>query len=112
MWFLFGAKDPAQQSLFQSAWFVEGLLSQTLIVHVIRTAKIPFLYSRPSWVLGLLTSFIMAVGVAIPYTRFGANLGLTHLPGIYFSWFAVILISYCGLAQLVKGWFARRYGYY
>ena len=62
MWFLFGANAPSQQSLFQSAWFVEGLLSQTLVVHIIRTAKIPFLQSRTSWALGLLTTFIMALG--------------------------------------------------
>ena len=112
MWFLFGAKEPAQQSLFQSAWFVEGLLSQTLVVHVIRTARIPFLQSRASWALGLLTTFIMALGVTIPYTRFGTNIGLMRLPGMYFLWLALILVTYCVLAQRIKSWFGREYGYY
>ena len=62
MWFLFGAKTPAPQSWFQATWFVEGLLSQTLVVHVIRTAKIPSLPSRVSWALGLLTTLIIALG--------------------------------------------------
>ncbi|MFY9529707.1 MAG: magnesium-translocating P-type ATPase, partial [Candidatus Acidiferrales bacterium] len=112
MWFLFETKAPEHQSLFQSACFVEGLLSQTLVVHVIRTAKIPFIQSRASWALTLLTSAIMAIGLAIPFTRFGLDLGLTPLPGAYFLWLLLILATYCALAQQVKGWFARRYGYY
>ncbi len=57
-------------------------------------------------------SVIMALGIATPYTRFGARLGMTHLPGAYLLWLALILVSYCVLAQQVKGWFARRHGYY
>ncbi len=88
------------------------LLSQTLVVHVIRTAKIPFLQSRASWALTLLTGAIMAVGLAMPFTRFGSSLGLMPLPGAYFLWLLLVLTTYCGLAQQVKGWFARRCGYY
>src|ERR1700730_11709638 len=68
MWFYFEANTPAEQSLFQSGWFVEGLLSQTLIVHMIRTQKIPFIQSMPSYPLLLTTILIMAIGVYIPYS--------------------------------------------
>jgi Mg2+-importing ATPase len=100
MWFLFGARTPATQSLFQPAWFVEGLPSQTLIVHVIRTRRIP------------LTSAVMLAGLAIPFTALGAALGLRPLPLPYFAWPILILATYVDLAQVVKTWFARKYGYY
>jgi len=112
MWFVFGARTPAAQSLFQSAWFVEGLLSQTLIVHVIRTRRLPFLESRASAPLALLTSAVMLAGLVIPFTGFGATLGLRPLPLPYFAWLVLILAAYVGLAQVVKTWFARKYGYY
>ncbi len=112
MWFLFGAKTPAAQSLFQSGWFVEGLLSQTLIVHIIRTRRIPFVESRPAAPLALLTAFVMLAGVVIPFTPLGATLGLQPLPPVYFGWLALILLCYCVLGQVVKSWYARRYGYY
>jgi Mg2+-importing ATPase len=112
MWFIFGARTPATQSLFQSAWFVEGLLSQTLIVHVIRTRRIPFFESRASAPLTLLTSAVMLAGLVIPFTAFGKTLGLGPLPLAYFGWLLLILAGYVVLAQVVKNWFARRYGYY
>jgi Mg2+-importing ATPase len=112
MWFIFGARTLATQSSFQSAWFVEGLLSQTLIVHVIRTRRIPFFESRASAPLTLLTSAVMLAGLAIPSTAFGATLGLRPLPLSYFGWLILILAAYVGLAQVVKAWFARKYGYY
>jgi Mg2+-importing ATPase len=112
MWFVFGARTPSAQSLFQSAWFVEGLLSQTLIVHVIRTRRIPFIESRASAPLTLLTSAVMLAGLVIPFTALGETLGLRPLPLAYFAWLILILSAYVGLAQLVKSWFARKYGYY
>lgn len=112
MWFFFGARTPAGQSLFQSGWFVEGLLSQTLIVHIIRTRKVPFVESRASAPLLLLTSAVMLAGLLIPFTAFGETLALSKLPFAYFGGLAVILVSYVALAQVVKTWFARKYGYY
>ncbi|MGC4048920.1 MAG: cation transporting ATPase C-terminal domain-containing protein [Paludibaculum sp.] len=112
MWFFFRANTPQGQSLFQTGWFVEGLISQTLIVHIIRTRKIPFVESRAALPLSLLTGLVISAGLAIPYTPFGAALGLTPLPGIYFCWLLVILAAYAILAQGVKNWFARRFGYY
>ena len=111
MFFVLKANAPEHQALFQSAWFVEGLLSQTLIVHMIRTRKIPFLQSSPAPALALATAAVMAVGILIPFTVFGRSLGMVPLPGIFFLWLVFILFAYAALAQLVKTWFVRRYGY-
>jgi Mg2+-importing ATPase len=112
MWFFFGARTPEAQSLFQSGWFVEGLLSQTLIVHIIRTRKLPFVESVASAPLVFLTALVMLAGVIIPFTSFGATLGLRPLPLAYFGWLVLILVCYVVLAQAVKTWFARKYGFY
>jgi Mg2+-importing ATPase len=111
MFFVLKANTPAHQALFQSAWFVEGLLSQTLIVHMIRTRKIPFLQSSPAPSLAAATAAVMAVGIVIPFTRFGRSLGMVPLPGIFFVWLIFILLAYAASAQLVKTWYIRRYGY-
>lgn len=109
MWHVFGCSSPSAQSLFQSGWFVEGLLSQTLIVHMIRTKKIPFIQSRASWPVMCMTLAIMAAGIIIPFTRFGSCIGLTPLPLSYFPWLAATLIAYCVLTQVVKEWYIRRF---
>lgn len=109
MWHVFGCSSPGSQSLFQSGWFVEGLLSQTLIVHMIRTKKIPFIQSRASWPVMCMTLAIMAAGIIIPFTRFGSCIGLTPLPLSYFPWLAATLIAYCVLTQVVKEWYIRRF---
>jgi len=111
LYFVLKANSPQHQGLFQSAWFVEGLLSQTLIVHLIRTRKIPFFQSSPAPSLALATLAVMAVGIVIPFTAFGTSLGMVPLPGIFFVWLVFILLAYVALAQLVKTWFVRRYGY-
>ena len=111
MFFVFAANTPERQNLFQSGWFVEGLLSQTLIVHMIRTRKIPFLQSRAAWPLVLTTLMVMAVGIYLPYSPIAPPLHLTALPASYFGWLAATLLSYAALTQVVKTWFARRYGY-
>jgi Mg2+-importing ATPase len=110
MWHYFGASTPAHQSLFQSGWFIEGLLSQTLIVHMIRTRRIPFLQSvAAAPVLGL-TLAIIVIGMLIPYSALGAKIGMVPLPPVYFAWLAVTLVSYCVLTQLMKLIYIRRYG--
>lgn len=111
MWFYFKANHLEAQSLFQTGWFVEGLLSQTLIVHMIRTRKIPFLQSRASGALLLTTTMVMGIGIYLPFSRLGRVLGFVALPGAYFPWLFAILILYCVLSQLVKNWFIKRYGY-
>lgn len=109
MWFVFKANAPEHASLFQSGWFVEGLLSQTLIVHMIRTQKIPFIQSRAALPVMLTTAFIMAFGIAVPFTPFGASVGMVPLPLSYFPWLVATLLSYCVLTQLVKTWYIRRF---
>lgn len=109
MWYVFACDSPERQTLFQSGWFVEGLLSQTLIVHMIRTRKVPFFQSRATWPVMGLTFLVMAIGIAIPFTSFGASTGLEPLPLAYFPWLAVILVSYCVLTQFVKNWYIRRF---
>ncbi|WP_426701144.1 magnesium-translocating P-type ATPase [Rhodanobacter sp. Col0626] len=110
MWHYFGANSPAHQSLFQSGWFIEGLLSQTLIVHMIRTRRIPFVQSiAAAPVLGL-TLAIMVVGMLIPFSALGAKIGMVPLPPMYFAWLALTLVSYCVLTQLMKVIYIRRYG--
>src|SRR6266481_5796341 len=111
LFFVFRANVPAQQSLFQSGWFVEGLLSQTLIVHMIRTRKIPYRQSSPSLPLALTTAAVMAVGIALPFSPFASSFGMVPLPSQFFAWLLVILLAYAALAQIVKSWYVRRYGY-
>jgi len=110
MWYWFGANSPAKQSLFQSGWFIESLLTQTLIVHMIRTARIPFLQSRAAMPVLLLTGAIMLVGIALPFLPLGRGLNLTPLPAGYFAWVAGILLCYSALTQVVKGWYIRKFG--
>jgi Mg2+-importing ATPase len=96
------------ESLFQTGWFVESLLTQTLIIHVIRTNKIPFLQSQASLPLMVTSGIIMAVGIGLPFTHLGAYLGFTALPHLYWPLVGLTLLCYMVLTQLVKMWLLRR----
>jgi Mg2+-importing ATPase len=96
--------------LFQTGWFVESLLTQTLIIHIIRTARIPFFESRASNALIMTTIIICAVGIILPFTWVGSVLGFTPLPGLYWPLVAAILATYATLTHLVKFWFIRKWG--
>ncbi|MDA5194418.1 magnesium-translocating P-type ATPase [Govanella unica] len=109
MWYVFEANTTGAQSLFQSGWFIEGLLSQTLIVHMIRTRKVPFFQSTAPLPVMLMTGLVMAVGILIPFSPFGSMIGLEPLPWAYFPWLAGTLISYCVLMQFVKTLYIRRF---
>lgn len=109
MWYVFKANTVADQSLFQSGWFIVGLVSQTLIVHMIRTEKIPFIQSRASTPLMLMTFLIMGVGIIIPFTPIGAYIGLMPLPGSYFPWLIAILLAYSVLTQIVKNIYIKKF---
>lgn len=111
MWFVFHANTPEHQTLFQSGWFVVGLLSQTLIVHMIRTRRIPFIQSRAAWPLIVMTGIVMALGIALPFSPLASYLQLQALPLSYFPWLVAILAGYMVLTQMVKGFYARRYGW-
>jgi P-type Mg2+ transporter len=109
MWHVFIANSIEHQSLFQSGWFIEGLLTQTLIVHMIRTQHVPFIESRAATPVILLTASVMAFGIYLPFSPLGAHLGMVPLPLPYFGWLAAILLSYCVLTQLVKVAYIRRF---
>lgn len=120
MWFFFKTSaylNPALgmiqkdglERLFQSGWFVESLLTQTLIVHIIRTRRIPFFQSRASAPMILTTLAVMAIGVWLPYSPFAGFLGLVPLPAIYWLWIAGFLTTYSVLTHKVKRLFLKRF---
>ncbi|KAF6691172.1 magnesium-translocating P-type ATPase [Pseudomonas sp. EKM23D] len=111
MWYVFDANTPDHQTLFQSGWFVVGLLTQTLIVHMIRTPKIPFLQSRAALPLMVMTGVIMAVGIFLPMGPLAHYFKLQALPSLYFVFLPVILLAYMGLTQAVKGYYIRKFGW-
>lgn len=109
MFYYFKANSPELQSFFQSGWFIEGLLSQTLIIHMIRTKKIPFIQSWAATPVVALTTLIMLVGIAIPFSPLAPMLKMQPLPLSYFPWLFGILICYCLLTQFVKTWFIKKF---
>ncbi|HET8731536.1 MAG TPA: magnesium-translocating P-type ATPase [Moraxellaceae bacterium] len=111
MWFVFGAQSPAQQTLFQSGWFIVGLLTQTLVVHMIRTVKIPFVQSRAATPLLVMTGLMMAVGVFLPMGSVVHYFKLQALPPLYFVFLPVIVLAYMALTQAMKGYYAHRFGW-
>jgi P-type Mg2+ transporter len=108
MLFVFDAWTPDRAPVFQTGWFVESLLTQTLIVHVIRTQKIPFLQSRASGPLIAMTVVIMSIGLLIPLTPLGRYLGFVPLPALYWGLLTLTLLAYMALTQAVKSWLIRR----
>jgi Mg2+-importing ATPase len=96
-------------ALFHTGWFVESLLSQTLIVHIIRTSKIPFLQSRASWPLIVSTLSVIAVGIYLPFSPFAEAFKFLPLPPLYFVLLSVGLILYFLITQFLKMYFIRKY---
>ena len=97
-------------SLFRTGWFVESLFTQTLIIHVIRTNRIPFLQSWASWPLILSSIVVVAVGAWLTVSPLAGALGFVSLPPKYWLLLAILLVFYVGLTQLMKMWFYRRFG--
>ena len=98
------------EHLFQTAWFVESVVTQTLIVHIIRTQRIPFIQSRASKTMIFATVTIMAIAMWLPYSPFAKFIGLVPLPGMFFLWLALFAVSYSVLTHIVKTWFYKRFG--
>ena len=109
MWYVFAANSVEMQTLFQSGWFIEGLLSQTLVVHMLRTRKIPFFQSTAAWPVLLMTCVVIALGIYVPFSPLGTLVGLQPLPLAYFPWLVGTLLSYCCVAQLMKTIYIRRF---
>jgi Mg2+-importing ATPase len=98
------------ERLFHTGWFVESLLTQTLIVHIIRTNKIPFFQSRASGTMTLATLSVMAIAAVLPYSPLAPLLGLVPLPPIYWVWIAGFLLAYSVLTHTVKRLFNAKFG--
>ena len=95
-------------ALFHTGWFVESLMTQTLIIHIIRTNLIPFVQSRASWQLTMTTLLIMAFGAWLPYSPAATALGFVPLPPLYWLLLALTLLCYVGLTQVIKTWLIRK----
>ena len=110
LWFILQVNTLELSPVFQTGWFVESLLSQTLIVYVIRTGKIPFKDSMPSPPLVITTLVICTIGVLLAFTVPGEGFGMSPLPGGYWYGLAFLLPCYLLLTQLVKAWFIKKWG--
>ena len=109
MYYLFKCQNLAHASLFQTGWFVESLLTQTLIIHVIRTNKIPFIQSRASWPLIFASAAVMAIGICLPFSPIAPYLGFSPLlPGLFWPLLFLTLLCYIVLTQLIKVWLIRK----
>lgn len=95
--------------LFQSGWFVVGLLTQTLIVHMIRTERVPFLQSTAAPVVLATTAAVMLAGLVLPFTPLASAIHLQALPAKFFIYLGLVLPAYCLLTQLVKTYYIRRF---
>lgn len=108
LYFVLGASTLAAAPLFQTGWFVESLVTQTLIIHVIRTNRVPFLQSRPSWQVAAMSIVIVAAAVWLPMSPIAPALGLVRLPVAYWPWLAAIVAAYLLTAQAGKALLLRR----
>lgn len=113
MWFVFGCSTltPEAQTLFRTGWFLESLCSQTLVIYVIRTNKIPFIESRPNKLLIITTMLILLFAFTLPFTPLATFFGLVAPPALYFAILAGMIISYLALVQIAKTWLIRKFGY-
>ncbi|MEQ1515282.1 MAG: magnesium-translocating P-type ATPase [Usitatibacteraceae bacterium] len=111
MWWVFAANTLESQRLFQSGWFVVGLLTQTLIVHMIRTPKLPFIESRAATPLLVMTVLIMLIGIWLPMGPLAEYFKLQALPLAFFGWLAAILTGYSVLTTVMKRFYIRRFGW-
>jgi Mg2+-importing ATPase len=95
-------------ALFNTGWFVESIMTQTLIIHVIRTNQIPFIQSRASWQLTMTSILIMGIGSVLPYSPLATYLGFVPLTWQFWPILMVTLLCYVGLTQLIKMWMIRK----
>jgi Mg2+-importing ATPase len=130
MWFVFKCTDTVAQAqitpelasqlkdeaidhthaaqLFHTGWFVESIMTQTLIIHVIRTNLIPFIQSRASWQLSMTTILIMLIGAVLPYSPLAGPLGFVPLPWLFWVLLAITLVCYVALTQVIKSWMVKK----
>lgn len=111
MYYLFQANTPETAPLFHTAWFVESLLSQTLVIHIIRTNRKPFLESRASWPLIITTLLICGIALWLPVSPLAHSLGFVTLPWTYWPMLVALLGGYLMLVRYAKSRFVRKYGW-
>ena len=109
LWFFFKANSPQHQAFFQTGWFIESLLSQTLIIHMIRTRRIPFIQSWATAPVIALTTLIMAIAIYLPFSPLAHAFKLEPMPFTFFLWLIGILTAYCVLTQYIKNWFIGKF---
>lgn len=109
MWWVMGANDPARAGLFHSGWFVFGTVSQVLVIHMIRTQRVPFIESRASWPLLLSSLLICVLAIFIGYSALAPALDMAILPLGYAPWLFVLIAGYCAATQALKVWYVRRF---
>ncbi|MCX5658051.1 MAG: magnesium-translocating P-type ATPase [Candidatus Omnitrophica bacterium] len=107
LWFVFHANQP----LFNTGWFLESLCTQTLVIHVIRTGKIPFIESKPSQFLMFTSIYIVTIGLILPFIPLGKHFGFVMPPLTFFIVLIAIVTTYLFAVQRVKSWFIKKYGY-
>jgi Mg2+-importing ATPase len=110
LWFYFGASTIASESFFHTGWFIEGLVTQALIIHMIRTHKIPFIQDTASLPLILSSLLVIAIGIVLPYSIFAQYIGFVPLPASFLYLVGVIMVSYWLIISLLKKWYIRRFG--
>jgi Mg2+-importing ATPase len=112
LFFIFLANTAARQSFFQTGWFIEGLCSQILIVHMLRTPYIPFFQSKPAFFLVMTTITAIVIGLSLPYSPINQTLGMVALPLSYYNFLIPILFGYVVFTQNMKYWFIRRFKFW
>lgn len=110
LWFYFGANSLNTQNFFQTGWFVEGLITQTLIIHMIRTQKIPFIQETASLPLMLSTLSVVAIGLWLPFSPLAAHIGMIPLPTNYLIFLCAVMVGYWALMSILKRWYIKRFG--
>lgn len=107
---LTGSQQVLFIALFHAGWFVESLWTQTLVLHALRTPKVPFLQSNATFIMFSITTLGILVGSVLPFTNFGEGLGLLPLPANYWIWLIVTVIAYLGLVTFMKKIYINKFG--
>jgi len=101
----------ASAVLFHTGWFIESLVTQTLVIYVIRTGKVPFIQSMPSKPMMLTTLLVVATGIIIPFSPLAGAFGFVAPPPLYFAILSLMVLTYIILVQVVKSWFVKKFGF-
>ena len=110
LWWAIGANTVELSPIFQSGWFVFGTVSQVLVIHIIRTAKTPFLQSRSSVSLLISTVMVAVISIVVGFSQLAVGIDMLSLPLSFAPWLALILVGYFLFSQVIKKFYIKRYG--